>query len=93
MRRAAVLSQSWQERGVFTSVHVSDPEDTSGPHCFERRYGRSYVDGDFYDAKKIRTRLAEGRLRSIVAVKESGEIVGHMGLRARSSNARTADAG
>ncbi|MCP5059845.1 MAG: hypothetical protein GY937_24345 [bacterium] len=61
--------------------------------CFERCYGRSCVDGDFYDAKKVRSRLAEGRLRLVVAVSESGEIVGHMGLTARSSDARMADAG
>ncbi|MBW2243125.1 MAG: hypothetical protein JRH01_14160 [Deltaproteobacteria bacterium] len=70
------------------------PEDAEKlVSCFERCYGPSYVDGDFYDAKKIRSRLADGRLRSIVAVSESGEIVGHMGLTARSSEAVTADAG
>ncbi|MBW2390142.1 MAG: hypothetical protein JRG89_17185 [Deltaproteobacteria bacterium] len=61
--------------------------------CFERCYGKSYVDGDFYHEAMIRSRLAEGRLRSIVAVNEQDEIVGHMGLSARHPDALTADAG
>ena len=60
---------------------------------FERCYGRSYLDGDFYDEAMIQSRLAERRLRSIVAVNEQDEIVGQMGLSARHPGALTADAG
>ncbi len=69
--------------------------------CFERCYGTSYVDGDFYDEACLRARVASGRLRSIVVEAaggegegvEAGEIVGHMGLSFREEEEHTADAG
>jgi len=61
--------------------------------CFERCYGDSYVADFFYDPARIQSRLAEGRLRSVVAVDPSGDIVGHMGLTLRRPGALTADAG
>ena len=61
--------------------------------CFEYCYGGTYVEASFYDPSEIRSRLADGRLRSVVAVNSAGEIVGHMGLTRRSGDAVTADAG
>jgi len=61
--------------------------------CFERCYGDSYVADFFYDPARIQSRMAEGLLRSVVAVDPSGDIVGHMGLTLRHPGALTADAG
>ncbi len=70
------------------------PEDAPGlKDCFERCYGPSYVAGYFYDIEALRERITSGRLRSIVAVSDSGEIVGHMGLTVRHPGAQTVDAG
>ena len=61
--------------------------------CFERCYGRSYVVAEFYDPRATAARVRSGRLRSVVAVTEDGEIVGHMGITIRHPRARTVDAG
>jgi serine/threonine-protein kinase RsbW len=61
--------------------------------CFERCYGDSYVDPSFQDAERLRERVERGRLRSVVAVTPSGEIVGHMGLSLRREGDTTVDAG
>lgn len=61
--------------------------------CFERCYGDSYVTASFYDPAEIRARVDDGRLRSVVAVDPSNEVVGHMGLTRRDPTAITADAG
>jgi GNAT superfamily N-acetyltransferase len=71
-------------------------EPADGPalrRCFERCYGDSYVHGLFYDVDEIRAHVADGRLRSVVAVTDGGEIVGHMGLTRRDDEGATADAG
>ena len=61
--------------------------------CFERGYGRSYVDAAFYDAAEIEARIVSGRLHSIVAVADAGEIVGHMGIARVHPDALTVEAG
>ncbi len=61
--------------------------------CFERCYGRSYVVAEFYDPAATAERIASGVLRSVIAVDETGEIVGHMGITIRDARARTVDAG
>lgn len=61
--------------------------------CIERCYGDSYVGEAFYDPAELRARILDGRLRSVVAVAASGEVVGHMGLTRRHADAATADAG
>jgi GNAT superfamily N-acetyltransferase len=48
--------------------------------CFRRCYGDSYVVGFFYDPAEIRTRMADGRVHSVVATTTEGEIVGHMAM-------------
>ena len=71
-----------------------EPGDASAlRRCFERCYGDSYVYGLFYDVDEIRAHVADGRLRSVVAVTDAGEIVGHMGLTRREDDGATADAG
>lgn len=70
------------------------PEDALAlTRCFRRCYGTSYVVASFYDPAAIAERVREGSLRSVVAVGEAGEIVGHMGLTLRDPRARTVDAG
>jgi GNAT superfamily N-acetyltransferase len=61
--------------------------------CFERCYGPSYVNGVFYDPAAIRARLADGRLCSVVAIDDAGEIVGHMALTTPHPGARTVELG
>ena len=70
------------------------PEDAPKlARCFERCYGSSYVADFFYDPEQVRSRMAGGLLRSVVAVDSSGDIVGHMGLTLRHPGGLTADAG
>jgi hypothetical protein len=61
--------------------------------CFRRCYGESYVVAEFYDPAATAARVRDGRLRSVVAVTDAGEIVGHMGITVRDPRARTVDAG
>lgn len=71
-----------------------EPDDAPAlRRCFERCYGDGYVYDLFYDVDAIRAQVADGRLRSMVAATESGEIVGHMGLTRRTGDGSTADAG
>lgn len=73
------------------ALEPSDAERLTA--CFRRCYGDSYVAGFFYDPTAIRERVADGRLRSVVAVAPTGEVVGHMGLTRRHPEARTVEAG
>lgn len=71
-----------------------EPEDAGKlTACFERCYGDSYVADFFYDAAAIRARLADGRLHSVVAMTDAGEIVGHMALTRHHPRSRTVEAG
>ena len=61
--------------------------------CFRRCYGESYVPAFFYDPAEVRSRLAEHRLESLVAITPDGEIVGHMGLMRPHPEASTVELG
>ena len=61
--------------------------------CFERCYGDSYVVGFFYDPAEIRARMADGRVRSVIAVSRDGEIVGHMAMMRPHPGALTVELG
>jgi GNAT superfamily N-acetyltransferase len=61
--------------------------------CFERCYGDSYVVGFFYAPAEIRARMADGRVRSVVAVASDGEIVGHMAMMRPHPEALTVELG
>jgi predicted GNAT family acetyltransferase len=61
--------------------------------CFQRCYGDSYVAAFFYDPAAIQARARDGRLQSVVAVTNAGEIVGHMALMRRHPEALTVEAG
>lgn len=61
--------------------------------CFRRCYGDSYVPAFFYDPEEIRSRLADHRLESLVAMTQDGEIVGHMGLMRPHPQALTVELG
>ena len=75
-------------------IRLLSAEDAEGlSRCFERCYGRSYVYDVFYDPAELRRRIADGRLRSVVAVEPGGEVVGHVGLTFRTRGATTVDAG
>jgi GNAT superfamily N-acetyltransferase len=58
-----------------------------------RCYGESYIDPSFYEQQAVRDRLESGRLSSIGAFTEEGDLVGHMGITLRSHGGITADAG
>lgn len=61
--------------------------------CFTRCYGDTYPDSDFQDATRIASRLADGSLRSMIAISEDGDIVGHMALTIRYPDTLTVEAG
>jgi len=61
--------------------------------CFGRCYAGTYVGEAFRDPELLARRVADGSLRSVVAVAPDAEIVGHMGLSARDGGALTAEAG
>lgn len=61
--------------------------------CFERCYGSSYVVEFFYDPAAIRSRIADGRVQSVVAKTTTGEIVGHMALMRPHPEALTVELG
>ncbi len=49
-------------------------------HCFQRVYGNTYAEGLFYDRAEIEAKLIDGSLRSVGAVTETGQVVGHMAM-------------
>ncbi len=61
--------------------------------CFERCYGDTYPSDHFHDPELLSQRIADGTLRSVVAITRSGELVGHMGLTVRHERARASEAG
>lgn len=61
--------------------------------CFERCYEGTYPADAFHDPDQVAERVAQGRLRSVVAVAAGDEVVGHMGLTLRPDGALTAEAG
>jgi GNAT superfamily N-acetyltransferase len=61
--------------------------------CFRRCYGDSYVPAFFYDPAEVRSRLADRRLESLVALASTGEIVGHMALMRPHASASTVELG
>jgi len=70
------------------------PEDAEKlTACFERCYGDSYVVGFFYDPAEIRARMADGRVRSVIAMTSEGEIVGHMAMMRPHAEAITVELG
>ena len=70
---------------------ASDAEKLT--ECFRRCYGESYVAGFFYDPDAIRARVAADAIYSVVAVTESGDIVGHMAMTKRHTDALTVELG
>jgi len=70
------------------------PEDAEKlTACFERCYADSYVVGFFYDPAEIRARMADGRVRSVIAMTGEGEIVGHMAMMRPHAEAITVELG
>jgi len=58
-----------------------------------RCYGETYIDPSFYSETVLGELLASGRLHSIGAFAEAGQLVGHMGITMRAHGGITADAG
>lgn len=70
------------------------PDDAAAlRRCFERCYGDTYPAAEFYDLEQLGRRLADGTLRSVAVVTESGEVVGHTALSVRHPAACVAEAG
>lgn len=61
--------------------------------CFRRCYGDTYPSDDFYDAARLKQRIASGSLRSVVAIANDGTLVGHTGLTVRHPGAHAIEAG
>ncbi len=76
------------------STRQLEPADAEGlTRCFERCYGDSYPTKDFYDPGALARMIGSNRLRSVIAVADTGEIVGHTGLTVRHRQARVPEAG
>jgi len=56
-------------------------------------YGETYIDPSFYSETMVGELLASGRLHSIGAFTEAGQLAGHMGISVRAHGGSTADAG
>jgi serine/threonine-protein kinase RsbW len=75
-------------------VRLVTPEEASLLTGLIRRcYGETYIDPSFYSETLVGELLASGRLHSIGAFTEAGQLVGHMGIRMRARGGITADAG
>ncbi len=48
--------------------------------CFRRVYGDTYANELFYDARALAEAMASGRLGSVGALSERGEVLGHMAM-------------
>jgi hypothetical protein len=72
-------------------MQASDAE--SLVRCFERCYEGTYVADAFHDPAQLVARVAEGRLRPVVAVAPGEGVVGHMALTLHARGALTAEAG
>lgn len=76
------------------STRQLEPADAEGlARCFERCYGDTYPNADFYDPEALARMIGSDRLRSAIAVADDGEIVGHTGLTVRDPQARVPEAG
>ncbi|MCR9259316.1 MAG: GNAT family N-acetyltransferase [Pseudomonadaceae bacterium] len=64
----------------FTIQRLTTEHAAAIVNCFQRVYGNTYAEGLFYDSAEIEARLADGSLRSVGAVTESGQVVGHMAM-------------
>ena len=56
-------------------------------------YGETYIDPSFYSETAVGELLASGRLHSIGAFTNAGQLAGHMGISVRAHGGITADAG
>lgn len=76
---------------VVRRLLLSDVESVVS--CFQRCYGGTYPVDGFSNPELLRELITQERLHSVVAVTGDGTVVGHMGLRSRTPDARTAEAG
>lgn len=75
-------------------VRLVAPEEAALLIALIRRcYGESYIDPSFYSEALVGELLATGRLHSVGAFTEAGQLVGHMGITLRPHGGITADAG
>ena len=82
-RLSALMTSNAELHPPF-HIRRLEPDDASSlVRCFERCYGKTYPNGDFYDAQQLRDRIETGTLRSVVAIDSTGEVVGHTGLTVR----------
>lgn len=79
------------ERPTIRRLRAEDAEAVV--RCFERCYAGTYPADAFHDADEMASLVEADLLRSVIAVRADGEVVGHMGLRLRSADAITAVAG
>jgi GNAT superfamily N-acetyltransferase len=76
------------------TVRLLAPEEAPALTALVRRcYGETYVDPTLYDEGAVGELLARGRLHSIGAFAEAGQLIGHMGITLRAHGDITADAG
>lgn len=70
------------------------PADVDGLiRCIFRCYGYSYRDEIIYQPTALRRLLRSGRMRSVVAVDQGGEVIGHASMTFASTTERIPEAG
>jgi serine/threonine-protein kinase RsbW len=80
--------------GEDIAVRLVAPEEASHlVGLIQRCYGETYIDPSFNSEAAVGELLRSGRLHSIGAFTEPGELVGHMGITLRPHGGNTADAG
>jgi anti-sigma regulatory factor (Ser/Thr protein kinase) len=79
------------DRTTLRLMTAGDAMDLA--RCIYRAYGYTYGADFVYFPDKVAELLAAGRLASCVAVNETGEVVGHLGLQFAGAGARVADSG
>lgn len=94
----------FEEYQESTPVRVSEPsrfevrpmlpsEAVEVARCFYRAYGNSFVFKQIYYPDRIAELNQTGRFSSVVAVTDSGEIIGHCAMVRWDDNAKTAELG
>ncbi len=83
-----------QATAASLEVRAMEPGDAFGlVRCLYRCYGYSYKEAAMYDRRSVEHMLRTGSMRSVVAVRPEGEVVGHSALLYERRGDRVPEAG
>lgn len=76
-----VVDETEPTRSESVTLRLMRPDETVAlARCIYRVYGYSYPHEDIYYPKKFASLIESGLVKSCVAVTDSGEVVGHLGI-------------